>query len=294
MGIDPVEGRLGLHLVHRARQGVRGAEQDREDLGDVGGAPAGEVVAVIVVVPLAVQGRLLEVGEELDPEVRAPAEAAPLRVDGDEPRGEVSPRVVVVMGREGQLLQVVGAAGAAGRLAGRLHGGQEQPDQDRDDGNHDQHLDQGEGIAAVVSGRARAWPSGDFVPRAGMLRAMGPRTLHAGRLGRRRGLPDPGRPIPAGRGDELPVRAERHAADPVQVAPQGVDLLGGPLPHLDGGIARPPGQGPAIGAEGDPLGRGPVSRIIRTCFQVAVSQIRTARSQPTEARNRPSGLNATP
>src|SRR5690348_17758188 len=37
--IGPVVGGLGIQPDHRARQQVRGAEQDREDLRDVGGAP---------------------------------------------------------------------------------------------------------------------------------------------------------------------------------------------------------------------------------------------------------------
>ena len=41
------------------------------------------------------------------------------------------------------MLQVVDALGAACRLPGRLHGGQQQGDQDRDDRDHDQQLDQG-------------------------------------------------------------------------------------------------------------------------------------------------------
>jgi hypothetical protein len=40
------------------------------------------------------------------------------------------------------LLQVVGALGAAGRFAGRLHGGQKQRHEDADDGDHDQQFDQ--------------------------------------------------------------------------------------------------------------------------------------------------------
>ena len=45
---------------------------------------------------------------------------------------------------QAELLEVVGALGATGRLAGRLHGGEEQRDQDGDDGDHDEQLDQRE------------------------------------------------------------------------------------------------------------------------------------------------------
>ena len=52
--------------------------------------------------------------------------------------------VLVVEQREADLLQVVDALGSASRLASRLHRGQEQGDQDRDDGDHDQQLDERE------------------------------------------------------------------------------------------------------------------------------------------------------
>ncbi len=48
------------------------------------------------------------------------------------------------MSGQGELLEVVDALGTAGRLAGSLHGGQQECDQDRDDRDHDQKLDQGE------------------------------------------------------------------------------------------------------------------------------------------------------
>jgi len=45
---------------------------------------------------------------------------------------------------QAELLQVVDALGATGRLAGRLHGRQEQGDQHADDGDDHQQLDQRE------------------------------------------------------------------------------------------------------------------------------------------------------
>ena len=57
------------------------------------------------------------------------------------------------MKRDADLLQVVGATGASGRLAGMLHGGQQERDQNPDDGDHDEQLDQRE-TAAPVHGAA--------------------------------------------------------------------------------------------------------------------------------------------
>jgi hypothetical protein len=48
------------------------------------------------------------------------------------------------MDRQAELLHVVGTLDSAGCLAGRLHGGQQQRDQDGDDGDDDEELDQGE------------------------------------------------------------------------------------------------------------------------------------------------------
>ena len=52
--------------------------------------------------------------------------------------------VVVVHRRQGDLLEVVGALGTPCRLAGGLHGRQEQRDQDGDDRDDDQQFDQRE------------------------------------------------------------------------------------------------------------------------------------------------------
>ena len=45
---------------------------------------------------------------------------------------------------QADLLEVVGAADACGRLADLLDGGQQQADEDGDDGDHHQQLDQRE------------------------------------------------------------------------------------------------------------------------------------------------------
>ena len=62
----------------------------------------------------------------------------------DEPIGKRVARRVVVVHRQADLLEVVDALHAPGRLPRRLHGGQEQRDQDRDDRDHDQQFDQRE------------------------------------------------------------------------------------------------------------------------------------------------------
>ena len=58
-------------------------------------------------------------------------------------------RAVIVVQREPDLLQVVDALRPPGGLAGRLHGGQEQGDQDGDDRDHHQQFDQGETAGAL-------------------------------------------------------------------------------------------------------------------------------------------------
>jgi hypothetical protein len=55
---------------------------------------------------------------------------------------------VVVTGQT-DLLQVVDALGAAGRLARRLHGGKQESDQNCDDGDDDQEFDQRESTAIL-------------------------------------------------------------------------------------------------------------------------------------------------
>ena len=47
-------------------------------------------------------------------------------------------RAVVVVDAQADLLEIVDALGAACGLAGRLHGGQQQGDQHRDDRDDDQ------------------------------------------------------------------------------------------------------------------------------------------------------------
>ena len=53
---------------------------------------------------------------------------------------------------EGQLPEVVRATCPAGRLAGRLHGGDQQAGEDGDDRDHHQELDQGVSMPEVTWG----------------------------------------------------------------------------------------------------------------------------------------------
>ena len=57
------------------------------------------------------------------------------------------------MQSQADLLEVVGALSPPGRLTGRLHGGQQQGDQNRDDRDHHQQFDQGE--SASIGGLFR-------------------------------------------------------------------------------------------------------------------------------------------
>jgi hypothetical protein len=54
--------------------------------------------------------------------------------------------VMVKMSGHAELLQIVGAVGAARSLAGRLNGRQQQRDQDADDCNHHQKFDEGKTV----------------------------------------------------------------------------------------------------------------------------------------------------
>ena len=54
--------------------------------------------------------------------------------------GQTAVGVVVEMQGYAELLLVVPATGGAGRLAGKLHRGQDQADENANDGNHDQQL----------------------------------------------------------------------------------------------------------------------------------------------------------
>ena len=68
-----------------------------------------------------------------------------------QPAGREGPqRIVIVLQGDADLLEVVAALRPPGRLAGHLHGGQQQRDQHADDGDDDEELDEGES-ARVMS-----------------------------------------------------------------------------------------------------------------------------------------------
>jgi len=56
--------------------------------------------------------------------------------------------VIIGIGLEGdlQLAQMIEASDALGAMTRAIQPGQQQPDDDRDDGDHHQEFDQGEGI----------------------------------------------------------------------------------------------------------------------------------------------------
>ena len=66
---------------------------------------------------------------------------------------EAPQRVVVVVHRQADLLEIVDALSTPRSLAGRLDGGQQQGDQDRDDRDHDQELDQRECGSMSIHGQ---------------------------------------------------------------------------------------------------------------------------------------------
>src|SRR5262249_12946144 len=125
-----------------------GLEGNAEDLAE---AAAAAVVVVVEVV-------LLDVGQD---QVEPAAAAGPVgRVQAGRCVPQGVNRVVVaaagkglvgcvvVVGREGDLLEVVAALHAVGGLAHLLDRRQQQADEHRDDGNDDQQLDEREGTSS--------------------------------------------------------------------------------------------------------------------------------------------------
>ena len=97
--------------------------------------------------------RLLEVVQH--PSVRRPVIVVerrradiPVEEVRQGPRREAAIRLVVIVQRQADLLEVVGALESPCRLAGRLHRGEQQRDQHRDDRDGDQELNQGESTRA--------------------------------------------------------------------------------------------------------------------------------------------------
>jgi len=88
--------------------------------------------------------------------------------------------VVIVVERDADLLQVIRAIDPPCRLAGGLHGGQEQGDQDRDDGDHHQELDQREAAQHPLGARNGHRDISAFAGRS-----LAPRPTDATRVGAR-------------------------------------------------------------------------------------------------------------
>ena len=108
------------------------------------------------------QPRLLHVGRQASE--RAPTIVALRqgRVGGPD-RGDRSQRVrtdraLVIVDRDADLLEVVDALRAAGGLSRRLHRGEQERDQDRDDGDDHQQFDEGECASSHVFPLAGALP----------------------------------------------------------------------------------------------------------------------------------------
>ena len=77
----------------------------------------------------------------------------------DPARGKRAERVVVVLQGEAELLEVVGALGAASGLAGGLHSGKEDCDQERNYRNGDEDLDERETNSCFFQEMASHWLS---------------------------------------------------------------------------------------------------------------------------------------
>src|SRR5262249_21346019 len=77
---------------------------------------------------------------------------------------------------------------------------------------------------------------------------------------RRTCVPDPNSPVPASRGEEPAVRAERHAGHAGRMPTEGEDFLfGHHIPQLDGPIVAPRGQAPTVRTGGQTIDEGGVS-----------------------------------
>ena len=74
--------------------------------------------------------------------------------------GEDAHGALVVVQGEADLLEVVDALGTPGRLARRLHGGQQQGDQHGDDRDDHQQFDQREASTFHGSGSLQGWEGG--------------------------------------------------------------------------------------------------------------------------------------
>ncbi len=145
-----------------------GVAVDRRQLGTVGVRGADQCLDQRVFFrrqqrpTAAVAGRLEDPVQVILLHVRQermdPAAANPSRVVAVEvvvlPGGKHALDAVVVVQGEPDLFEVVGALGAGGRFPDLLDGREQQADEDRDDGDHNEQLDQREG--ATLHGRTLA------------------------------------------------------------------------------------------------------------------------------------------
>src|SRR6202022_1004982 len=97
-------------------------------------------VVDVVDIDLVVHIAQFHVGEDGDAPVGV-NNASPL------PHGKTLDRGVIIVEGKPDLLQVVLTFDASGGLANLLNSGQQQPDEDGDDGDHDQQFNQCEGGA---------------------------------------------------------------------------------------------------------------------------------------------------
>ena len=118
---------------------------ERFDHGGAGQQPA----VGVGVQSLIVQGLLFHPGQDVEmPAAGLIAGVAAVWIADPHPAPATSRKellcVLVLQAGGRHLLQIVGADRPPGRLAGGLHGRQQQRDQNADDRNHDQQLDQRE------------------------------------------------------------------------------------------------------------------------------------------------------
>ncbi len=77
--------------------------------------------------------------------------------------GQFAIGIVEVVGRQAELLEVVGTLGPVGGLAHLLHGRQQQGNQDADNGNHHQQFNQREAARTSPHGRTGEGHRGKYL-----------------------------------------------------------------------------------------------------------------------------------
>ena len=108
-----------------------------------------------------------------------------------------------------------------------------------------------------------------------------------------RRVPDPHRPVGAGRG-QGPVGAERDPVDPAGVPGQGAEVLERRgVPDPDRAVPAPAARNLPSGLNATQLTYSVWSVRVRRSFPVATSQTLTVLSHAAVASRRPSGLKAT-